>query len=125
MQDVATRVDGLSHDEVSRRVAAGQVNRSSERTSRSIGDILAANLFTRFNFILGALLVAILAVGEPRDALFGIVLVVNALIGIVQELRAKRTLDRLAVLSAPRVRLARDGAPSDVATDDLVLDEIV
>jgi len=67
----------------------------------------------------------ILAVGQPQDALFGIVLVTNALIGIGQELRAKRTLDRLAVLSAPRVQVIRDGAPSEVAVDEVVADDLV
>jgi hypothetical protein len=62
----------------------------------------------------------ILIVGAPQDALFGIVLVTNALIGIVQELRAKLTLDRLAVLSAPRVRVIRDGAPQDISAGELV-----
>src|SRR5580692_2982079 len=61
----------------------------------------------------------------PQDALFGIVLVTNALIGIAQELRAKRTLDRLAVLSAPRVRVIRDGAPHEIAVGDLVADDLV
>ena len=69
--------------------------------SRSVAQILRANILTRFNLILGGLLAVILAVGEPQDAVFGIVLVANALIGIGQELRAKLTLDRLAVLSAP------------------------
>ena len=64
-------------------------------------------------------------VGEVQDALFGIVLVTNALIGIVQELRAKRTLDRLAVLSAPRVRVIRDGAPREVAVGEVVADDLV
>ena len=81
-------------------------------TSRSVAEILRANILTRFNLILGILLAVILVVGQPQDALFGIVLVANALIGIGQELRAKRTLDRLAVLSAPRVRVIRDGAPA-------------
>src|SRR5262249_10739156 len=80
---------------------------------------------TRFNLILGVLLAVILAVGQPQDALFGIVLVINALIGIGQELRAKRTLDRLAVLSAPRVRVVRDGAPHEIAVDEGVADDLV
>src|SRR2546430_13933721 len=58
-------------------------------------------------------------------SLFGVVLVTNALIGIGQELRAKRTLDRLAVLSAPRVRVIRDGAPREVAVDEVVADDLV
>lgn len=106
-------------------MARGQTNASGERTSRSLAEILRANIFTRFNFILGALLLAILAVGQLRDALFGIVLVSNSLIGIVQELRAKRTLDQLAVLSAPRARVVRDNATNDVAVKDIVLDDLV
>jgi cation-transporting ATPase E len=116
---------GLRADEVALRVARGQTNASGERTSRSIAEILRANLITRFNLILGVLLVAILAAGQVQDALFGIVLVSNAVVGIAQELRAKRTLDRLAVLSAPRARVVRDGAVQEVAVEDVVLDDIV
>lgn len=107
------------------RIALGQTNVSGERTSRTVGEILRANIVTRFNFILGALLAAILAVGQLQDALFGIVLVANALIGIVQELRAKRTLDRLAVLNAPHARVVRDGAEHEVPVEDVVLDDLV
>ncbi len=116
---------GLTAGDVAARVARGQTNASGERTSRSLAEILRANILTRFNFILGTLLVAILAVGQLRDALFGIVLVSNSLIGIVQELRAKRTLDQLAVLSAPRARVVRDNATHEVAVKDIVLDDIV
>ena len=122
---VATRLTGLSPEDVSVRVARGQTNASGERASRSFGEIVRANIFTRFNFILGALLGAILATGQLRDALFGIVLVTNSLIGIVQEVRAKRTLDQLAVLNAPRARVVRDGLTSDIAVEEVVLDDIV
>ena len=98
---VTTGADGLTAAEVAERIARGQVNTSDERTSRSLGEIARANIFTRFNAILGSMLVVILIVGPIQDALFGLVLVANALIGIVQEYRAKRTLDRLAVLNAP------------------------
>ncbi len=120
-----TPLTGLTAAEVQERVARGETNASSERTSRTFGEIVRANVFTRFNAILGVLLVVILAVGHPQDALFGIVLVSNALIGIVQELRAKRTLDQLAVLSAPQVRVVRDGEVREVGVDDVVLDEVV
>src|ERR1039458_9760236 len=106
-----TPPEGLSRAEVTRRRAQGLGNEAGERISRSVGEILRANILTRFNFILGVLLAVILAAGEPQDALFGIVLVTNALIGIAQELRAKRTLDRLAGLRAPPGRVIRDGAP--------------
>ncbi len=116
---------GLSSAQVAERRSRGLTNAGGERTSRPVADILRVNILTRFNLILGVLLAVILAVGQPQDALFGIVLVANALIGIGQELRAKRTLDRLAVLSAPRVRVIRDGAPRDIAVDELVADDLV
>ena len=116
---------GLSSAEVADRRSRGLANTGTERTSRSLAEILRANILTRFNFILGALLAVILAIGEPQDALFGLVLVANALIGIGQELRAKRTLDRLAVLSAPGVRVIRDGSQRDIAVADLVAGDLV
>jgi cation-transporting ATPase E len=116
---------GLSSKEVAERVAQGRTNASGQHTSRSFGEILRANLLTPFNFLLGALLVVILAVGHPQDALFGIVLVTNALIGIVQEVRAKRTLDRLAVLNAPRASVVRDGTTQEVPLEAVVLDDLV
>jgi cation-transporting P-type ATPase E len=116
---------GLSSGQVAERRSRGLTNAGGEHTSRSVAHILRANIVTRFNLLLGVLLAVILAVGQPQDALFGIVLVANALIGIGQELRAKRTLDRLAVLSAPRVRVIRGGAPREVAVDEVVADDLV
>lgn len=116
---------GLSAAEVAARVARGQVNETGERTSRTFGEIVKANVLTRFNAILGSMLVVILIVGPLNDALFGIVLVSNALIGIVQEVRAKRTLDRLAVLSAPRARVVRDGRAQEIAVEEVVLDDLL
>jgi cation-transporting ATPase E len=120
-----TPAAGLSSAQVAEIQARGLGNTTAERTSRSVAEILRANILTRFNFILGALLAVILAIGEPQDALFGLVLVANALIGIAQELRAKRTLDRLAVLSAPRARVIRDGARHDIPVADLVAGDLV
>ncbi len=117
---VETPPTGLSSAEADERRSRGLGAGVPERTSRSVAGILRANIMTRFNAILGVLLAVILAVGQPQDALFGIVLVANALIGIAQELRAKLTLDRLAVLSAPRVRVVRDGSPREIAVEDLV-----
>ncbi len=116
---------GLSSAQVAERRARGLTNAGGEHTSRSVAHILRANVLTRFNLVLGVLLAVILAVGQPQDALFGVVLVANALIGIGQELRAKRTLDRLAVLSAPRVRVIRDGAPREIAVDEVVAGDLV
>jgi len=116
---------GLSSAQVAERRSRGLANVGGEHTSRTLAEILRANLLTRFNFILGTLLAVILAIGEPQDALFGLVLVANALIGIGQELRAKRTLDRLAVLSAPGVRVIRDGSRQDIPVAGLVAGDLV
>jgi len=120
-----TGSNGLTAAEVAERVARGHVNVADERTSRTLAEIARANIFTRFNAILGSMLVVILIVGPIQDALFGIVLVANALIGIVQEYRAKRTLDRLAVLNAPKARVVRDGQSSEIAVDAVVVDDLL
>lgn len=116
---------GLTSAQVAERRSRGLGNAGGEQVSRSFAEILRANILTRFNFILGVLLAVILAVGQPQDALFGVVLVANALIGIGQELRAKATLDRLAVLSAPGVRVTRDGTPQEIAVGELVAGDLV
>ena len=116
---------GLSSIEVAQRRRQGRATETAERTSRSVGEILRANILTRFNFILGALLAVILAAGEPQDAVFGIILVANAAIGVGQELRAKRTLDRLAFGPHLPSGVVRDGTASDVRVADLVPGDLV
>jgi cation-transporting ATPase E len=120
-----TPPEGLDAAAVRDRIARGLTNVSEERTSRTFKEILRANIFTRFNAILGTMLVVIVAVGPFQDGLFGIVLVTNALIGIVQELRAKRALDRLAVINAPRVRVVRGSAVCEIPVGEVVLDDII
>ena len=103
MADVATNTPdtGLTSEQARDRLARGLGNDSGQRSSRSLSEILRANIFTRFNAILATMLVIILVVGQIQDATFGLILIFNSLIGITQEVRAKRTLDRLAVLNAP------------------------
>ena len=116
---------GLTAAEVADRVARGQINDVPAAPTRTVAQIVRGNVFTRFNAILGAMLAIILVVGPLQDALFGLVLIANAGIGIVQELRAKRTLDRLTVLTAPKARVVRDGEVREVAVGDVVLDEVL
>jgi cation-transporting ATPase E len=116
---------GLDDAAVRARVARGDVNEVAAPPSRTVGQILRANIFTRFNAILGALLVIILIVGPLQDAVFGVVLVANAAIGIVQELRAKQTLDQLAVLSAPQAAAVREGRVRRLGVDEIVLDDVL
>jgi cation-transporting ATPase E len=110
---------------VAERCADGRVNRAPAGTSRSLWEIVRANVFTRFNAILGGLLVVILTVGPLQDALFGIVLVTNTAIGIYQEWRAKRTLDRLTLLTAPVIAVMRSGERREIAVADVVADDVV
>ena len=116
---------GLDRAAVRVRVAAGQVNTAPPGPGRTVGQILRANVLTRFNAILGALFVVVVAVGPPQDALFGIVLVVNTGFGVFQELRAKRTLDRLAILTAARARVVRERVTAEIPVDQVVLDDVL
>ena len=116
---------GLDTAEVAERRSRGQVNVQPDRTSRSYADIVRANVLTRFNAIIAVLAAVVLVVGSPIDALFAMVLVFNTLIGIVQEIRAKRTLDQLRVLIAPTVTVRRDGTEQSIAAGDVVLDDVI
>ncbi|GJF28253.1 magnesium-transporting ATPase [Kitasatospora sp. NE20-6] len=119
------RHGGLTAAEVDRRVARGEVNDVPVRSSRSTREIVHANVFTRFNGIIGVMFAIILVVGPVQDGLFGLVIVANTLIGIVQELRAKRTLDGLALIGEARPRVRRDGTAQTVATSAIVLGDTV
>ncbi len=125
MATPSTTASGLTASEVAERVARGEVNAVEQQTSRSLATIIRANVFTRFNAILGTLFVVVLVTGHLQDALFGFVVILNSLIGIVQEYRAKRTLDRLALLNAPVAHARRDGKTIDIAVGEVVLDDIV
>ena len=99
---------GLTAAEVQERVARGAVNDTGERTSRTVGEIVRANVFTRFNAILGAMLAVIVVVGPIQDATFGLVLFANAAIGIIQEVarqahaRSARGVERATRSGRPR-----------------------
>jgi cation-transporting P-type ATPase E len=105
---------GLTSAMVAERVARGEVNDAARRTSRSVAEIVRANVLTRFNAIIGVLCAVILITGHPQDALFGIIIVANSGVGVVQEVRAKRTLDRLSVLGQEPARVVRDGHETQV-----------
>jgi magnesium-transporting ATPase (P-type) len=116
---------GLSEVQLRERIERGETNRTEDRSSRSVGEILRANIVTRFNAILGSLAVVIALTGSLKDALFALVLVANTAIGIVQELRAKRTLDRLVVLAAPTARVVRGGVVKEIPVVAVVLDDVL
>ena len=116
---------GLTAEQVAARVRDGRTNAYRVRTSRSAAAILRANVFTIFNAILATALVVVLAVGHWADALFGLVLILNTATGTIAEVRAKRALDRLAVLEAPTARVVRDGQEVDLDVADVVLDDVL
>ncbi|MFE0349083.1 HAD-IC family P-type ATPase [Streptomyces griseoluteus] len=116
---------GLTRAQVAERVARGEVNDVPVRSSRSLGEIVRANVFTRFNAIIGVLWVVTLFVAPIQDSLFGFVILANTGIGIVQEWRAKKTLDSLAVIGEARPTVRRDGRAVRVPTSRIVLDDLV
>jgi cation-transporting ATPase E len=120
-----TPPEGLGVDAVRSRVERDLTNATLQRTSRTFTEILRANVLTRFNAILGTMLVLIIVVGPFQDALFGVVLVANALIGIVQEWRAKKALDRLAVLNVQQASVVRDGESCEIPVGEIVLDDLI
>ncbi|MDE0215230.1 MAG: HAD-IC family P-type ATPase [bacterium] len=123
-----TEVDparGLTGKQVAEREADGRTNKVPDAPVRTLPQILRANVFSPVNGIMLALFAAILVAGFPRDGLFVGVVVSNAVIGVAQELRAKRELDKLAVLSAPRARVVRDGEATEVGVSEVVADELM
>ncbi|MEV4106473.1 HAD-IC family P-type ATPase [Nonomuraea sp. NPDC049695] len=113
------------HGLTSAQAAGAKANQVPRRSSRSLSAIVRANVFTLFNLVIGVLWALVLIFGEWQDSLFGLVIVANVLIGIVQELRAKRTLDKLAVINEAPVRVRRDGEERQVQPHQVVLGDLV
>ena len=121
-----TPATGLDDAEVVRRRAAGLGNTPPPPTTRTYVQIVRENVFTFVNNILFGLGVALVLVGRPMDALVSLaVIMTNVLVGIVQEIRAKRTLDRIALLTRPTAAAVRNGEVLAVSPDDLVLGDLI
>ncbi|MBN9104020.1 MAG: HAD-IC family P-type ATPase [Propionibacteriaceae bacterium] len=125
MTDLAVRDPGLTSAEVAERVARGEVNELPPRSGRTTWDIVKANVFTRINFLLMLLFVMVLTTGSIVNALFGFLIIINSGIGIVQELRAKRTLDNLAVVGEGKPTVRRDGLAAELPREQVVLGDII
>ena len=122
---VTSRETGLTGAQVAERVERGQINDVPVRSSRSTVDIVRANVFTRFNAIIGVLWLIMLVVAPIQDSLFGFVILANTGIGIVQEWRAKKTLDSLALIGEVRPTVRRDGTAAQISTSEIVLDDLI
>lgn len=120
-----TPPSGLNEPEVSQRVRSGQVNVVTRKTGRSVGQIVRTNIFTRINAILAILFALVMVTGSWINGAFGLLIIANSSIGIIQEVRAKRTLDRLTVLGEARPRVIREGISKELAQDEIVLDDLI
>lgn len=114
---------GLTAAEVAQRMADGRVNGTEEIQTKSIGQILLQNLLTPFNLLNAVLAAMVLSVGSYKNALFLGVIFLNTLIGTVQEIRAKKLIDRLKLITAPKATVVRDGEEQTIAVAKLVLDD--
>ncbi|BBY41068.1 putative cation-transporting ATPase E [Mycobacterium mantenii] len=120
-----THTSGLTDAEVAQRVADGKSNAVRERATRSITDIVRANVFTRINAILGVLLLIVLATGSVINGMFGLLIVANSVVGMVQEIRAKQTLDKLAIVGQAKPLVRRQSGVRAVPPAEVVLDDII
>jgi magnesium-transporting ATPase (P-type) len=121
----ATLAAGLSEEEVAHCVAEGKSNDIPARAARSVSEILQANVFTRINAILGVLLIIVPTTGSVINGLFGILIVANSAIGIIQELRAKRTLDELAIVGQAKPMVRRQSGTTARPPNEVVLGDVI
>ena len=116
---------GLTDEQVNERIEQGKVNADENPNTRTYKQIIRENTLTFFNFLNLVLLVLVLMVGSYKNAFFVCIIVINTLIGIAQEIRAKKTIDKLAILTAKKSIVIREGQKWTVPTEELVLDDLV
>ncbi|WP_319456687.1 MULTISPECIES: HAD-IC family P-type ATPase [unclassified Mycobacterium] len=116
---------GLSDAEVAQRVTDGHTNDVPSRAARSVSEIVRANVFTRINAILGVLLIIVLSTGSVINGLFGLLIIANSGIGIIQELRAKQTLDKLAIVGQAKPLVRRESGTVALSPNEVVLDDVI
>ena len=116
---------GLTDEQVNARIAEGKVNADENPNTRTYKQIVRENTLTFFNFLNLVLLVLVLLVGSYKNAFFVCIIIINTLIGIAQEIRAKKTIDKLAILTARKSVVIREGQKWSVPTEELVLDDVV
>ena len=123
--EVVSTVTGLTAAQVAQRIADGRVNIVNDRNSRSLGSIIRANTFTYFNALIGGLWILMLVCAPLIDSLFGIVIVINTAIGIIQEYRAAQTLAKLSLVGQAQALVRRDGVDAEIPPNKIVLDDII
>lgn len=118
-------VRGLTESEVKERVSQGKVNIDNSKPEKTIGTILVKNVFTLFNLINALLALSVFLVGSYKNMLFIGVVLFNTIIGIVQEIRSKRAVDKLSIISGKNVYAIRDGEKVQISNEDIVIDDII
>ncbi|MGN0096637.1 MAG: HAD-IC family P-type ATPase [Corynebacterium sp.] len=124
-QATGVSLTGLSSSEVSQRVSEGRTNTVGRSTGRSVWQIIRANVFTRVNAILGVLCVIVLTTGSWINAAFGLLIIANSAVGVIQELRAKRTLANLRIVGETQPTVLRDGERRTVHQSEVVVDDLI
>ena len=119
------KTKGLTSEQVAERVKKGRVNGNPNPKTKSVKQIVFQNIFTFFNLINVALAVMVFLAGSPKNAMFALVIIFNTGIGIFQEIRAKRIIDRLTLVSAPKASVIRDGNETEIPTEEIVADELI
>ena len=122
LADIAS---GLTQEQVQERIDGGWTNETVTAESKTVGQIVKGNLLTYFNLIFAILAILVIAAGSFRSLTFLPVVIANLFIGILQEIRAKKTLDQLTMLNAPKAEVVRNGQISEIPAEELVLDDIV
>lgn len=123
--DIKSAVCGLSDAQVRRRVEAGKVNVLPPRCGKTVADIVRSNVFTRINAMLGVLFVLVAVTGSWINSAFGVLIVLNSAIGIVQELRARSTLEKLSLVGEEHPQVMRGGKCVRIAQEELVVDDVI
>lgn len=122
---LTTTSAGLTDAEVAQRVADGKTNDVPTRAARSVSEIVRANVFTRINAILGVLFIIVLSTGSIINGAFGLLIIANSAIGIIQEIRAKQTLDKLAIVGQAKPTVRRESGSRAVLPAEVVLDDVI
>ena len=124
MENINSNLVGLTDSEVQKRIDEGKVNISTNIKTKSIKRIFCDNIFTLFNLINVILLAALIFVGSHKNMLFIGVVIANIIIGIVQEIRSKISVDKLTILSEKKINVLRNGKIAEISKDEIVLDDI-
>jgi len=118
-------ITGLTDEEVRQRVEEGLTNRADISTDKTTKEIVVSNVFTYFNLIFLVITILLIMVGSFRNLTFLPIIIGNTVIGIVQEIRAKKTLEKMSLLNAPHADVIRNGSVKQISTDELVKDDVI